>query len=80
VFRAGESLDFVVDIGDGLNSDQFLWSMRVQREADAGIDGGAAAEVWDAEKDFASQPQSKMDAWVQFVQVLMLTNEFMFVD
>lgn len=38
------------------------------------------AQTWDAEKDFAAQPRSQLNGWEQFVQVLMLTNEFMFVD
>jgi len=25
-FQTGDSLDFIVDIGNGLNSDQFLWA------------------------------------------------------
>jgi len=79
-FRAGETLDFVVDIGDVLNSDQFLWSMRIQQAASAGAGGDAAAQMWDAEKDFFAQPKSQLNVWEQFVQVLMLANEFMFVD
>jgi len=80
-FKSGDTLDFIVDIGDELNSDQFLWSMRIHQ---AGTTVGAAADdpvqSWDAEKDFSAQPKSQLNAWEQFVQVLMLANEFMFVD
>lgn len=79
-FNAGDTLDFVVDIGEVLNSDQFLWSMRIQQAASVGAGGDAANQSWDAEKDFFAQPQSQLNAWEQFVQVLMLANEFMFVD
>ncbi|GEP42361.1 DUF1549 and DUF1553 domain-containing protein [Brevifollis gellanilyticus] len=79
-FQKGETLDFIVDIGDVLNSDQFLWSMRIQQAATIGAGGDASAEVWDAEKDFSAQPKSQLDVWEQFVQVLMVANEFMFVD
>ena len=80
-FRAGETLDFIVDIGNGLNSDQFLWSPQVRASVStAGSGGDSIAELWDARKDFAAQPKTTLNSWEQFVQVLMLSNEFMFVD
>ena len=79
-FKAGETLDFVVDIGEVLNSDQFLWSMRIQQSGTAGAGGETRDSTWDAEKDFAAQPRSQLNNWEQLVQVLMLANEFMFVD
>jgi hypothetical protein len=79
-FRAGDTLDFIVDIGDVLNSDQFLWSAQIHQAATVGAAADAPAQTWDAEKDFFAQPKSRLNAWEQFVQVLMLSNEFMFVD
>ncbi|MES2594886.1 MAG: DUF1549 and DUF1553 domain-containing protein [Verrucomicrobiota bacterium] len=79
-FQEGQTLDFVVDIGEVLNSDQFRWSMRIQQAATVGAGDDASAEVWDAEKDFFAQPKAQLNVWEQFVQVLMLSNEFMFVD
>ncbi|MDB6003067.1 MAG: Planctomycete cytochrome [Prosthecobacter sp.] len=80
-FKEGETLDFVVDIGEALNSDQFLWSMRIHQTGSVGAGGDdVPAQTWDAEKDFAAQPRSQLNGWEQFVQVLMLANEFMFVD
>ena len=80
-FKAGDTLDFIVDIGEVLNSDQFLWSMRIHQTASVGAGGDdVPAQTWDAEKDFAAQPRSQLNNWEQFVQVLMLANEFMFVD
>ncbi|MFZ2278984.1 MAG: DUF1549 and DUF1553 domain-containing protein [Prosthecobacter sp.] len=80
-FKAGETLDFVVDIGEALNSDQFLWSMRIHQTGSVGAGGDdVPTQTWDAEKDFAAQPRSQLNGWEQFVQVLMLANEFMFVD
>lgn len=81
VMRAGETLDFVVDIGGGLNSDQFLWAPQISaRNLSAGSGGDESAVLWDARRDFAAQPKTSLDAWEQFVQVLMLSNELMFVD
>ena len=80
-FKAGDTLDFVVDIGEVLNSDQFLWSMRIHETGTVGAGGDdVPAQTWDAEKDFAAQPRSQLNGWEQLVQVLMLANEFMFVD
>ena len=81
-FQAGDTLDFIVDIGDGLNSDQFLWSPKITPSLTAVTGAGSDTpnNTWDAEKDFSAQPKSQLTAWEQLVQVLMLSNEFMFVD
>ncbi|MDI1311056.1 DUF1549 and DUF1553 domain-containing protein [Prosthecobacter sp.] len=80
-FKAGETLDFVVDIGEVLNSDQFLWTMRIHQTGNVGAAGDdVPAQTWEAEKDFSAQPRSQLNNWEQLVQVLMLANEFMFVD
>ena len=76
------TLDFIVDIGNGLNSDQFLWSPKISPSVTAttGAGGDTSSNAWDAQKDFSAQPKSQLNAWEQLVQVLMLSNEFMFVD
>jgi hypothetical protein len=81
-FHAGDSLDFSVDIGDGLNSDQFLWAPIITPTPPltTGSGGDDLNAVWAAEKDFSAQPMSRLTPWEQLVQVLMLSNEFMFVD
>jgi len=73
--QAAESLDFIVDIGEGLHSDQFLWAPRLTRTA-----GENTAETWDAQRDFTSRPKTTLNGWEQLAQVLMLGNEFLFVD
>jgi hypothetical protein len=75
-FQKGDTLDFIVDIGNGLNSDQFLWSAQII----AGSGGDVPSEVWDAQKDFTATPKTTLSSWEQLAQVLMLSNEFMFVD
>jgi hypothetical protein len=79
-FRAGDTLDFVVDIGGSLNSDQFLWAPRIEREGLTGSGGDVSGDIWDASADFAAQPASRLKPWEQLVQVLLLSNEFMFLD
>ncbi len=66
----GEALDFVVDsIGD-YESDDFNWSPKLT----------AAGKTWDARKDFAGPAFPKLTPREQLAQVLLLTNEFAFLD
>ena len=53
--------------------DGILWA-NVNRRGDFN------AVQWDAKKDFASTPRVLLNGWEQLVQVLMLSNEFLFVD
>jgi len=76
----GDTVDFVVDIRDGLNSDQFLWSAKITAVATAGAGGDPGASSWDAQKDFAGRPMTSLTPWQQLAQALMLANEFVFVD
>ncbi len=78
--QKGDTLDFIVDIRDGLNSDQFLWSPKITQIGRTGSGGDKANPVYDAAKDFSSESTSQLDRWQQLAQVLMLANEFMFVD
>ena len=82
VFEQGESLDFIVDIGQGLNSDQFLWAPVVKRSGPAATGAGGDGDdtAWDARADFTGGGRSSLSSWEQLVQVLMLANEFLFVD
>jgi hypothetical protein len=80
-FQKGDTLDFIVDIDISLNSDQFLWSPQLSTsQTIAGSGGDTPAEVWDAKKDFTASPKTTLTSWEQLAQVLMLSNEFMFVD
>lgn len=73
---AGETVDFVVDIGDVLNSDQYLWKVDI---SPLGEDSKAAV-AWDSIADFPADSTPRLTPWQQLAQVLMCTNEFLFVD
>lgn len=74
--RAGDTLDFVVDIGEGLNNDQFTWQIELtQFNADP-----RATTVWNAKRDFHGPPVTRLSPWEQLAQVLLSANEFLFVD
>jgi len=68
----GDCLDFVVDIGDTLNSDQFLWEPAIT----------SADRQWHAAADFAAPLPAPvyLSPWEQYAHVLLLSNEFAFVD
>lgn len=70
--KAGESIDFIVDIGGTLNSDQFLWNPIIKTED----------QTWDAREDFDGPHPVPvyLTPWEQFAQVLLLSNEFAFLD
>ncbi|MBL9134853.1 MAG: DUF1553 domain-containing protein [Verrucomicrobiales bacterium] len=70
--KAGETIDFIVDIGGTLNSDQFKWAPKIT----------SAEQAWDARKDFTGpKPEpTYLAPWEQYVQVLLLSNEFAFLD
>lgn len=75
VVEAGETLDFAVDIGDQLNSDQYLWRVELLEEG-----AGESAVVWNSELDFPLPPNPALTPLEQLVQVLFCANEFLFVD
>jgi hypothetical protein len=84
--RAGDTIDFIVDIKKVLNSDQFLWApvITVTKATSAtGHEARPLAKAWDAQKEFAGPTppyEPPLTPWEQYVQVLLLSNEFMFVD
>ena len=71
--KAGDTLDFVADIGNKLSYNQFLWKIRIVPDDAAGL-------TYDAERDFGDQPTPRLSPWEQLAQVLLSANEFMFVD
>jgi hypothetical protein len=72
VVKAGDTIDFIVDIGGTLNSDQFLWAPVLTE----------GATKWDARAEFSGPMPApeQLTAWEQYAQVLLLANEFAFVD
>ena len=78
--RAGDTLDFLVDCNANLNSDQYVWAPEIRAAGDSPGTSDSAALVWSAERDFAGPAQPMLAPWEQLVQVLLLSNEFMFVD
>jgi uncharacterized protein DUF1553/uncharacterized protein DUF1549/cytochrome c len=70
--QAGDTLDFVADIGNQLSYNQFLWK--------AVISSAEPSMVFDSERDFAGPSVQHLGPWEQLAQVLLASNEFLFVD
>lgn len=77
---AGDTIDFITDIGVELNSDQFLWSAAIHRQVNGSSSSAAGEAEWNSTTDFRGLDSDMLDRWGQLAQVLMLANEFMFVD
>lgn len=73
--EAGETIDFVVDIGDVLNSDQYLWSVTI-----AETSAGGSGTEWSSERDFTQSTVETLTPLEQLAHVLISSNEFLFVD
>ena len=77
--EAGETIDFVVDIGDLLNSDQYFWRCQLLPMAGE-TPQSATRPMWNSEADFPRNTTELLTPLEQFAQVLLCSNEFMFVD
>ena len=73
VVLKGDTLDFVVDCRDGHAFDAFEWAPVIRRMP-------GKLGLWDAARDFRGPQPPPADLWTQYVQVLMMSNEFHFID
>lgn len=76
--KSGETIDFVVDIKDVLNNDQFLWKTSLEESPAAGASSPMLA--WNSEADFTPVKVEQLTPWEQLAQLLLCANEFVFVD
>ena len=76
--KAGEYIDFIVQAGGNQSHDSFGWVPRIRYRRDVSLP--SVRREWHAEEDFSGPPESPLTPLEQYAQVLMLTNEFLFVD
>ena len=78
----GDVIDFVVDCRTGPESDSFAWAPVIRLTASSADAYAASPKVWSAKEDFGGLKETPrpLDAWEKFAQVLLLSNELMFVD
>lgn len=73
--KRGDTVDFIVDIGKGLNNDQYLWTTVIKETG-----SGGKEIIWNSELDFPAPITDRLDGWEQLAQILLCSNEFMFID
>ncbi len=73
--KAGETIDFALDIGGTLNNDQFEWEIVITPVGEAN-----PMSAWNSSADFQAVEAPKLTPWEQLAQVLLSSNEFLFVD
>lgn len=67
-----ETIDFIVDIDEVLNSDQFLWEVTIQETG--------RETTWNSKLDFPTDTINLLSPEEQLAHILFCTNEFIFVD
>ncbi len=80
--KQGDKIDFVTDCNGNPDFDSFGWSPTIRFIADATTKPGQRVE-WSALNDFneaAHAMHPNLDAWQKYAQVLLLTDELVFVD
>ncbi|CAN5246738.1 PSD1 and planctomycete cytochrome C domain-containing protein [soil metagenome] len=70
--RIGDTIDFVVDHRKTIEGDEFLWAPVI-----ATVKGPVTH--WDTRRQFRG-PHLSLTPWEQLAQVLLMANEFSFVD
>jgi hypothetical protein len=73
--KRGDTIDFVVGLRESLNNNDFTWAP-VIKPADGKGD-------WNAKKEFGGIPTAAAEpltAWEKYAQVLLMSDEFVFVD
>ncbi len=77
----GDTIDLAVACGQDESHDSFSWHPRIMLIERSGASTGPTQ--WLAKVDFAGpmpEPPAPLDPWEQYAQVLLMTNEFLFVD
>ncbi len=73
--QQGDTIDFVVDINQVLNNDQYLWKVTLNE-----LSTEKSKITWNSENDFSGDSIAPLGPWEQLAHVLICTNEFLFVD
>ena len=81
--QAGDTLDFIVDVAEQLNTDQFEWTAVIQwksQNAEAAPSTEIGAVTWDSRRDFTKTVSLSLKPLEQLAHSLLMSNEFIFVD
>ncbi len=79
--KKGEAVDFIVDCRASPEFDSFLWGVTVRMKSEKEAEKGQGE--WASASQFAgpvAAMQARLSAWEKYAQVLLASNEFVFVD
>jgi Protein of unknown function (DUF1553)/Protein of unknown function (DUF1549)/Planctomycete cytochrome C len=74
--QPGDTVDFVTDCRNSIEFDSFTWSVTLRLAALENDPG----QIWDSVGGFHGPIVPPLTRWQQLAQVLLMSNEFMFVD
>lgn len=84
--KKDQTIDFIVDIADNLGFDSFIWSpeIRVQPVQTAATsktqNDQPPVRHWNYSQDFREPDKIRITPWQSLAQILLLSNEFQFID
>ena len=82
IVKQGDTIDFIVSIDQSLSYNDFIWAPLV-RSIGPERDANGYVKEWNAQKEFGGTPAEErmpLSPWEEYAQVLLLSNEFLFVD
>jgi hypothetical protein len=74
--KAGDTVDFITDHRATLDTDSFDWTVTMRLKAS----DSAPEQVWDSAAGFHGPLTPPLTRWQELAQVLLMSNEFAFVD
>jgi hypothetical protein len=77
--KKGDTIDFLVDCRGSVEYDSFEWAPTIKVAAPA-VAGNAGPAEWNAAAQFAGPQPKRLGPWEKYAQVLLESNEFVFVD
>ncbi|MCH9774974.1 MAG: PSD1 and planctomycete cytochrome C domain-containing protein [Planctomycetes bacterium] len=86
ILKKNDSIDFIVDIADHLGYDSFIWSpeitmqpLEIETTSKTNIKQ-TPQQLWNYSKDFRKPDSVQITPWQSLAQILLLSNEFQFID
>jgi hypothetical protein len=78
--EAGEAISFVTDCRESLSHDSFDWKLELRLRGSSETNSDTNEKVWRSDTDFRGPMSIPLEALPALAQVLLMTNEFLFVD
>ena len=74
--RPGEAVDFITDSQASVGYDTFHWAVTVRLKTAPNV----PEQVWESAADFHGPVAPPLTRWQELAQVLLMSNEFTFID